>query len=75
MTIQDRPICFGCDEPIDNSPVFAAPCDHAEHPSAVWHGLCLMTWRENLQQRIQQFQRFMATHRAYIVFEDGNDDE
>lgn len=45
--IQDLPRCFGCSEVVEHSPVFAAPlCEHEQCASAVWHGLCLMEWRE-----------------------------
>ena len=44
--MQERPICFECGEPIEHSPVFEAPCGHDECRSAVFHGLCLMEFRE-----------------------------
>jgi hypothetical protein len=44
--MQDRPVCFGCDEVIEHSPVFEAPCGHDDCCSGVWHGVCLMEWRE-----------------------------
>jgi hypothetical protein len=74
VSIQDRPVCWGCDELIEHSAVFAAPCDHPEHSSAVWHGLCLMEWRENREKRQQAMQRFFSTHRAYMVIEPIEDD-
>jgi hypothetical protein len=50
MSIQSRPICFGCDERIEHDPLFEAPCGHDGCSSAVFHGLCLMEWRERRQQ-------------------------
>lgn len=44
--MQDRPVCFECHDLIDQSPIFEAPCGHDECPSAVFHGLCLMQFRE-----------------------------
>lgn len=44
--MQDRPICFKCRTLIDHSPVFEAPCGHDECSSAVFHGLCLMEFRD-----------------------------
>lgn len=44
--IQDRPVCFECKGIIEHSPVFAAPCGHETCCSAVFHGLCLMEFRE-----------------------------
>lgn len=46
VSVQDRPICWRCETKIEIEPVYAAPCDHDECPSAVFHGLCLMEWRE-----------------------------
>jgi len=44
--LQDRPVCFDCHEVIEHSAVFEAPCGHLECPSAAWHGLCLMRFRD-----------------------------
>jgi len=57
VSVQERPVCWGCDERIEHSPVFAAPCDHDECPSAVFHGVCLMEWREHREQAIQAARR------------------
>lgn len=48
--MRDRPICFHCREVVEHSPVFEAPCGHDQCASASWHGLCLMSWREHLQE-------------------------
>lgn len=49
--IQDRPVCFHCDTRIEQQPVFAPPwCDDPECSSAVFHGVCLMIWREHLDE-------------------------
>lgn len=45
--IQDRPVCFDCETQVDYDPVFAPPWDdRPTSPSAVFHGVCLMRWRE-----------------------------
>lgn len=46
--MQERPICFKCERRVDHGqePVFAAVCDHQRCPSVVFHGMCLMEWRE-----------------------------
>lgn len=45
--IQDRPVCFDCETRIDYDPVFAPPWhDDLTYPSAAFHGICLMRWRE-----------------------------
>lgn len=64
--MQTRAVCFLCRTVIEHSPVFAAPCDHQEHPSAVWHGICLMEWREKYQDRMKEF-------RNGIEVEDDDD--
>lgn len=44
--MQDRPVCFKCTTSIEHSPVWEAPCGHDRCPSAVFHGLCLMEFRD-----------------------------
>ena len=44
--MQDRPVCFKCHNTIEHSPVWEAPCGHDDCPSAVFHGLCLMEFRD-----------------------------
>lgn len=44
--MQDRPRCFGCSDVVEYDPLYEAPCGHDDCPSAVFHGLCLMEWRE-----------------------------
>lgn len=55
--MQDRPVCLRCDKRIDHDPVFEAPCGHDRCPSAVFHGLCLMEWREARDQFIQRLRK------------------
>lgn len=43
--MQALAVCYECHEPVDD-PLFEAPCGHDGCPSAVFHGLCLMAWRE-----------------------------
>ncbi len=62
MTVQTRPVCWHCGERVEHDPIFAAPCDHDECPSAVFHGLCLMEWREHrnrLEEAARDFFRMM----------------
>ena len=44
--MQNRPVCFRCTEAIDQDPVFEALCGHDTCPSACWHPLCLMEFRD-----------------------------
>ena len=49
------PVCFQCERPIEYDPIYAAPfCDHDECGSAVFHGICLMEWRERRDTVRQQ---------------------
>jgi hypothetical protein len=48
--MQDRPICFECHRTVEYDPVFEAVCGHDGCPSAVFHGLCLMAFRERREQ-------------------------
>lgn len=73
--IQERAICWGCDQTIEYDPIFAAPCDHERCSSAVWHGLCLMQWREDRTARDQSWARWRANHRVIVVCEHEHEDE
>lgn len=66
MALQEDPICFWvrCTERVDHDPVFEAPCGHEECPSAVFHPLCLMQWREHRENIEREIKRFIAQHQA-----------
>lgn len=49
MAVQDVPVCFDCTDPVQTIPVYEAPCGHDTCASVVFHGLCLMHWRERRQ--------------------------
>lgn len=44
--MQSQPRCHQCAEQVED-PIFEAPCGHDECPSVVFHGACLMEWRES----------------------------
>lgn len=44
--MQDRPVCFECVEVVEYDPVYEALCGHDKCPSACFHGLCLMEFRD-----------------------------
>lgn len=52
--MQDRPICFDCHETIEHSPVYEAPCGHDRCPTVVFHGICLMKFRD--QRSSEEFE-------------------
>lgn len=61
--IQKQPICYQCSEPVEHDPVFAPPlCDHLDCSSAVFHGICLMEFREWREQRLAELREAMARH-------------
>lgn len=66
MSIQARPVCFGCNEVIEYDPLYEAPCGHDDCSSAVFHGLCLMDWREHRQrweERMREaYKRWVEKH-------------
>ena len=70
--MQDMPVCFNCGERVGAiDAVFEPPCGHDEHASAVWHGLCLMGWRENCEQRTKRLHQFIGeVERIYAELED-----
>lgn len=59
--MQDRPVCFKCDKAIETNAemVFEAPCGHDHHSSAVFHGLCLMDWREHRNHFMERLRAHM----------------
>lgn len=75
--IQDRPVCYRCDLKIESDPVFAPPfCDDEECSSAVFHGICLMQWREHLDSVRQEVKKRQERHEARecgCYDEQGND--
>lgn len=73
MALQERPVCFflGCVEPIEHDAVYEAPCGHPECPSAVFHPLCLMKWREHREHLEREIRRFVEQHS--LPGEDGDD--
>lgn len=64
--IQDRPVCFRCLKSIEHDPVFAPPwCEVVEeHASAVFHGLCLMEHREQIDRRRKAVAEIIRKHDA-----------
>lgn len=66
MALQERPICFhfNCAEPISRNDeiVFEAPCGHLECPSAAFHGVCLMEFREHREHILEEARRFVEAH-------------
>jgi hypothetical protein len=44
---------------VEHSPVFEAPCGHDQCSSAVWHGICLMEWRERRQEYVAMIRKMM----------------
>ena len=80
MGLQDRPICFHCDTPIEsNDFVFCAPCDHEECPSVVFHPICLMEWRQHRDEAEARRRRWHEEHivaiHAHIERRDGGQPE
>ena len=64
--LQDRPICFECHTSIDNSPIFEAPCGHDDCPSAVFHGACLMDYRDRSEQAPNRFEVMAVLVRPWL---------
>lgn len=65
--VQDVPRCFGCEEPVTHDAVYAAPlCEHETCPTAVFHPLCLMEWREHAAERLEQFRAARAAFLRHV---------
>lgn len=77
--MQDRPICFQCDEPIQTNAelIFEAPCGHEKCCSAVFHPLCLFDWRERRQKWEEWFeqvrQRWIEDHQQHTQEDERQD--
>ena len=56
------PLCWGCGEEVDNDPIYEAMCGHDNCPSNVFHGLCLMQWREARDEALRVVKRFFEEH-------------
>lgn len=68
--MQRLPVCFTCDNPVEYDPLFEAPCGHDQHPSAVFHPLCLMEWREMVAEarmRWEEIRRHMEEHHEHDI--------
>ena len=74
--MQDRPVCFRCDEPVQTNGemVFEAPCGHDGCSSAVFHGLCLMDWREKRDVVMENIRRRMQQLLQAHLYADEEDD-
>jgi hypothetical protein len=71
--MQERPVCFKCDREIKTNAemVFEAPCGHDHHSSAVFHGVCLMDWREHRATFMERLrQHIEQTFGMPVIFEE-----
>lgn len=61
--IQQAPVCYHCSEPVEGNPVYAPPlCDHQGCASAVFHGVCLMEFREWREDRMAELREAISRH-------------
>lgn len=72
--MQDRPICFKCHELIEHSEVYEAPCGHDTCPSAVFHGICLMEFREQRESAENRFQVVGVLVRPWMTEHSENEE-
>lgn len=75
MSVQEIPICFHCDTPVETDPVFEAPCGHMEHSSAVFHPLCLMEFREKRPEFFKEFRRKLLSMASEMMIHGAFDEE
>lgn len=62
MAIHERPRCWVCLETVEFDPIFSAICDHDHCPSAVFHGICLMEWREHREAQVRALRKWVNEH-------------
>ena len=72
--MQDRPICFKCRVRIDRDPIYEAPCGHDDCASAVFHGLCLMEFREMRESHANRFQVIGVLVRPWVTEHSENEE-
>lgn len=56
------PICWDCEKEVSDDPIFESICGHEDCPSAVFHGLCLMRWREQREIANRIVKAFIESH-------------
>jgi hypothetical protein len=57
------PLCWECEEEVDTDPIYEAPCGHDDRcPTMVWHGVCLMSWREKRDEITRMLQKLANEH-------------
>lgn len=71
--IHSKPRCFECGDSVSPADLIFAPVcgstsEHDKCGSAVWHGLCLMKWRERMVLIEAQHERIQEGLREF--FED-----
>jgi hypothetical protein len=61
--VRRYPLCWECTEEVDTDPIYEAPCGHDDRcPTVVFHGLCLMTWREKREEMEKILRRIIEKH-------------
>lgn len=68
------PICWMCDEEVETDPIFESICGHDNCPSSVFHGLCLMEWREKRPEAYKAIKRFFDEHVVIFAKRDEEED-
>lgn len=68
--MRDYPICWDCREPVESNPIYESICGHDECPSCVFHGLCLMRWREKRDEVIKEVRKWLSQHPAFKDWEN-----
>lgn len=75
MAIQERPVCFDCEQQIErlDEVVFAAPFeeDSFRQVSACFHGICLMRWRERMVEIREQLRQAHAAFMRHLSGDCG----
>lgn len=60
------PLCWGCTKEVDTDPIYESLCGHDDTcPTSVWHGLCLMRWREEREEAFRKVREFIASHPSF----------
>ena len=71
MIMRDKPICFSCEQEIDEDPVFDSACGHKDCLSVVFHPVCLMDWRESREIAMKMMENLVDMIEAML----GDDHE
>lgn len=62
------PLCPECEQEVDTDPVYESFCGHDDCLTLVWHGICLMTWREKRDEAFKYINQIIDSIQEHPMF-------